>query len=137
VANNKLIKETYDSLTESLEYEKEVVSRKKNTLDNSKTILAEAKLENSEIGIRLNKEQAKYMETAKRRLKLQKGLATILSLVQNNVQDRNIVEEAVVTALQAEAKGKSIMTALDVASGPDLTCSDVSETGSSDLSDYF
>jgi len=136
VANNKKIKESNEALIESLKYETELVDRLKNCRGVAKGGIAQSKVENSEFGTLVSKEQATYMETAQQRLKLQKNLAKILTLVQNKVKDRNIVEEAVVAALRAESNYKSIMTALDVATGPDLTCSDVSECGS-DFSDYF
>ena len=75
----------------------------------------------------VSKMQAKYLKEAKARLQLQKSLASILTSIQDHCKDRNIIEESVIIALQAEARGKSIMTALDVVSlQPDVTNSDVS-----------
>jgi len=135
-AKHKRVKGINDSLTESIAYEKEVSSRRTGGRGSAKDCLIEAKAENALFAGEVCKAQARYMEEAQKRLKVQKALARALSLIQSNVQDRSTVEEAIVTALRAESVGKCVMTALDVASGPDLTCSDVSESGSG-FSDYF
>lgn len=88
---------------------------------------------------RVAAQQTVYMGQAKARLKLQKTMNRILSMVQGRIRDRSIVEESVVVALQAEASSKSMMAALDVMSlQPDLTGSDVSLSSSfaSMMSDF-
>ena len=135
---HKRVTDVHDSLMESIEYERDVTGRKQCNRENVKDRLFEAKAENALSMGKVRKAQEQYMEVAHQRLKLQKALAQVLTRVQTNVSDKSVVEDAVVTALRAESVGKSIMTALDVASGPDLTWSDVSDSESgSDFSDYF
>jgi myosin-5 len=57
--------------------------------------------------------QDTYMSEAENRLKLQKGMAKILNLVQADCKDAQIVEDAVVIALECETEAKSEMAALD------------------------
>lgn len=135
---NKIIEDTNASIAESLGYEQELAERGAKALAAAKDGIAEAKLENKTLNGLVSKQQNMYMTQAKARLQLQKSLATILTVVQENIRDRTLVEDSVVTALKAEAFSKSVMAALDVASlEPDLTGSDISESGGSDSSDWY
>jgi hypothetical protein len=73
--------------------------------------------------------QDKYMGEAESRLKMQQGLAKILNLVQGDCKDADIVEDAVVIALECETEAKSEMDALD-AMDEDLIETDVSDSES-------
>jgi chromosome segregation ATPase len=73
--------------------------------------------------------QDKYMGEAEGRLKMQQGLAKILNLVQGDCKDPDIVEDAVVIALECETEAKSEMDALD-AMDEDLIETDVSDSES-------
>jgi DNA repair exonuclease SbcCD ATPase subunit len=97
----------------------------------------EAKMESKKLSLEVAKMQSKYMEEAKKRLQLQKSLATIITAVQSRVTNRNIVEESVITALQAESYSKCVMAGLDMATlEADLTGSELSESSGSDYLEY-
>ena len=89
------------------------------------------------ISLEVAKMQSKYMEEAKKRLQLQKSVARIITAVQSRVTNRNIVEESVITALQAESFNKCVMAGLDMATlEADLTGSDYSDSSGSDYFDF-
>ena len=68
------------------------------------------------------------MGVAEDRLELQKTLAIILTAVQEKCKNADLVEEAVVIALEAETEAKCIMMELDTATTePALLMSDVSD----------
>jgi myosin V len=136
---NKKLSGAFDSVSETLEYEKELAARVATARSTMKVSIEEAKVENKYFNGLVSKQQEMYMTQAKARLQLQKSLAKILTLVQEKIRDRSLVEETVVTALKAEALSKSVMAALDVESlEPDLTSSDISESGSgSDFLDWY
>jgi chromosome segregation ATPase len=73
--------------------------------------------------------QDQYMSEAENRLKMQQGLAKILNIVQGDCKDPDIVEDAVVIALECETEAKSEMDALD-AMDEDLIETDVSDSES-------
>jgi chromosome segregation ATPase len=56
--------------------------------------------------------QDKYMTKAENRLTLQKGMAKILDMIQSECKDSQIVEDAVVVALECDTEAKSEMAAL-------------------------
>ena len=101
-------------------------------------LVKEAKSDSKKLSSEVAKMQAKYMEEAKKRLQLQKAVARIITGVQSRVTNRNIVEEAVITALQAESYSKCVMAGLDMATlEADLTGSDLSDSTGSDYLDYL
>jgi hypothetical protein len=110
---------------------KSSVQRKRDCLDEE---LDRAKAFHCTTKDEVAKRQQMYMDQARARLQLQKALATVMSAVQENCLNRNLVEETCVTALLAESYSKSVMQGLDVATlmmdEPDLTGSDVSDSGS-------
>lgn len=119
------MQEGHASLQKAIEKTKEELAAWAKLEADVKAIKLECKNQSKEV----NKMQAKYMKEAKARLKLQKALAKIVTSVQDRVQNRTIVEESVVMALQVEAVNKSVMAALDVYTfEPDLTYSEVSES---------
>jgi chromosome segregation ATPase len=73
--------------------------------------------------------QDQYMTEAENRLKIQQGLAKILNIVQGDCKDPDIVEDAIVIALECETGAKSEMDGLD-AMEEDLTETDVSDSES-------
>jgi myosin-5 len=77
--------------------------------------------------------QDQYMMEAEQRLNLQQGVAKILNIIQGECKDKQIVEDAIVIALNCETEAKSEMAALD-AMDEDLIETDVSESESH--SDY-
>ena len=84
---------------------------------------------NKEMKEKVMKAQDKYMGVAEGRLELQKTLARILTLIQENCNDADLVEETVVIALEAETEAKCIMMEVDtVTTEPSLLASDVSDT---------
>jgi myosin V len=128
------IREAHAALDTAMEITNEALARDAIIQDGVKA----AKLENKNLNTKVSKMQAKYMKEAKARLQLQKTLATIVIHIQDRAGNRTIVEESVIMALQAEAKSKCVMAALDVASlEPDLTSSDVSESDGSDFLDWY
>jgi myosin V len=130
------IQEAQKSLTQALEKTKEDLAAGVKLQEDVRAEKNECKALSKEV----KKMQAIYMKEAKARLKLQKALAQIVTSVQERVQNRTIVEESVVMALQVEAVGKSVMAALDVYSlEPDLTYSEVSysEVSESECSDFL
>ena len=104
---------------------------KEDTLENEELIekMDQAKKDNVELRDGVTKAQEKYMEVANGRLRAQKGLAHILTLIQENCKKADLVEECVVLALNCESNAKAIMASLDTeVSEPDLMLSDVSES---------
>ena len=93
---------------------------------------------NQDLRGKVTKMQDKYMEQAQARLELQRNMARILNRIQEDCKDPNIVEEAVILALQCETEAKSEMVALEVATGePGLADSDVSDDGSGTFGDSW
>jgi myosin-5 len=77
--------------------------------------------------------QDQYMTEAEQRLNLQQGMSKILLMVQRECTDKQIVEDAIVIALNCESEAKSEMASLD-AMDEELTETDVSDSESH--SDY-
>jgi myosin heavy subunit len=74
------------------------------------------------------KVQDLYMDQATIRLDLQKNLARILNMIQDQSKDRSLIESCVVIALQTEGDCKAQMAALEAQTGePGMVGSDVSE----------
>jgi myosin V len=116
-----------DSTRAQKEMENAEIARAKARKRLTRNAIEAAKTENVHIGDHLNKEQQRYLMQAQARLKLQKALGKIVAAVQSGVPNRSLVEDVIVTALKAEALGKSVMAGLDIASlEPDLTSSDMS-----------
>lgn len=77
---------------------------------------------------KVNKTQDMYMGQAQARLELQRSMARILTMIQDQCHDGNIVEEAVVLALNCETEAKAEMAGLELLTGePGLAGSDVSD----------
>jgi len=84
---------------------------------------------NEDLRNKVTKVQDMYMDQANARLELQRSMARILNLIQENCRNGNVVEEAVVLALQCESEAKAEMAAVEIATGePGLAGSDVSDT---------
>jgi hypothetical protein len=91
--------------------------------------------ENKRLCNSVRKMQDQYMAKAQTRLKLQKGMAKILNIIQGECRDPQIVEDIVVIALGCEAEAKSEMAALDAMDeDPGYVSTDVSDSESH--SDY-
>ena len=100
-------------------------------------LVRDAKCESKKLSAEVAKMQCKYLEEAKKRLQLQKSTARIITAVQSCVTNRNIVEESVITALQAESYSKCVMAGLDIATlEADLTGSEISDSSGSDYLDF-
>ena len=100
-------------------------------------LVKEAKSESKKMSSEVAKMQRKYLDEAKKRLQLQKSVARIITAVQSRVTNRNIVEESVITALQAESYSKCVMAGLDMATlEADLTGSELSDSSGSEYLDY-
>lgn len=100
-------------------------------------LVREAKTESKKLSAEVAKMQRKYMEEAKKRLQLQKSVARIITTVQSRVTNRNLIEESVITALQAESYSKCVMAGLDMATlEADLTGSELSDSSGSDYLDF-
>lgn len=100
--------------------------------DLASTRLSEQEL-NKQLRDKVLKTQGRYMEQASARLEFQRTMARILSLIQDDCKDANIVEDVVVLALQCETEAKSEMAALEIATGePGLAGSDVSDSSLGD-----
>lgn len=125
------------SLAEAYANERLAAERRASSRSAAIDDIEASKQESKHLKALVAKQQAMYLAQAKARLQLQKSMVKILTLVQEKIANRTIVEESIVTALQAEAFSKSVMAALDVAAlEPDLLGSDVSDSGS-DSSDWF
>jgi myosin-5 len=75
--------------------------------------------------------QDQYMAKAQNRLKLQKGMAKILNIIQGECKEPQIVEDIVVIALECESEAKSEMAALDAMDeDPGYVSTDVSDSES-------
>lgn len=79
-----------------------------------KDVLEEEKTKNKELKSRVDEMQEKYMEIAQGRLEMQRTMAKILNLIQDNGKDADVVEEVVVIALSCESDCKAEMAALEV-----------------------
>jgi myosin heavy subunit len=116
-----------EDMHETLAYRLEMAQRAHKAGELVKSALEETKAKCKKLDVKVTHMQSVYIGEAKARLQLQKSVASILTMVQERVRDRNLVEETIITALRAEACSKSQMAALDVAAlEPDLTGSDVS-----------
>lgn len=83
---------------------------------------------NKELRLDVDKSQDKYMEEARARLQLQKGINQIVSTVQKKCRNKGLVEDVIVTALSVENETKAIMAGLDVeTTDPNLVFGDDSE----------
>jgi len=98
-----------------------------------KDILAREKAENKELKTKVRAMQEKYMDVAQARLELQRTLARILTMIQDNSKDPNVVEDTVVIALGCEADCKAEMAALEVEPTPGLVDSDISNSSFSSV----
>jgi myosin V len=93
-----------------------------NTLDDHKS-------RNKGLKVKVMEAQDRYMGMAEGRLELQKAMARILTSIQERCTDADLVEEAVVVALEAETEAKCIMMELDTnTTEPSLLMSDVSDS---------
>lgn len=109
--------------------------RVNNKYEDLKDVLEEEKAKNKELKAKVNEVQEKYMDTAQSRLDMQRTMAKILNLIQDNVKDSDIIEESVVIALSCESDCKAEMAALEVETAPDLDYSDVSDSSGLNLAD--
>lgn len=94
---------------------------------------------NQDLRGKVSKVQDQYMAQATTRLEYQRTLARVLNLIQDRCRNGNVVEDAVVLALQCETEAKAEMAALEIATGdePNLAGSDVSDTDGSDLGESW
>eukprot|EP00977_Amphora_coffeiformis_P004681 scaffold1001_cov169-Amphora_coffeaeformis.AAC.28 len=119
---NSLLGGSFDDLNE------EATKVHSKNSDLSSIRMSEKEL-NEDLRSKVTKVQDMYMDQANARLELQRSMARILNLIQENCRDGSIVEEAIVLALQCESEAKSEMAALEISTGePGLAGSDVSDT---------
>jgi hypothetical protein len=91
--------------------------------------------ENKRLCNSVKKMQDQYMTKAESRLEVQKAMAKILNMIQDECKDPQIVEDTIVIALECEAEAKSEMAALDAMDeDPGYASTDVSDSESH--SDY-
>jgi myosin-5 len=95
---------------EGLDAETTIVSDKNDDLMDK---LGFERKENKRLVKLVRNMQDQYMAEAENRLKLQKGMAKILNIIQGECKDAQIVEDSVVIALECETEAKSEMAALD------------------------
>ena len=130
--NNDLLGDSFDNLN----YHAHKVHSKNDDLTSTRS--SEVKL-NQDLRDRVGKVQDKYLQQAEARLELQRTMARILNLIQDSCKNGNVVEEAIVLALQCETEAKSEMVALEIATGeePGLAGSDVSDNDSGTFGDSW
>jgi myosin heavy subunit len=75
--------------------------------------LEKAKNDNLQLKEDCMKRQEDYMTQAETRLEYQKTMARILNMIQETSKEPQIVEDAVVIALECESESKSVMAALE------------------------
>jgi myosin heavy subunit len=96
--------------------------------DSISDVLNKEKSFNKTMRDKVLKVQDLYMDQATIRLDLQKNLARILNMIQDQSKDRELIEACVVIALQTEGDCKAQMAALEAQTGePGMVGSDVSE----------
>ena len=90
-----------------------------------RSTLAKEKALHEDLRTKVQKAQDDYMTQAEARLELQKTLAHILEKVQDGkIRDRQVIEQAVIIALECEADAKAEMAGLKFDSQPSLVLSD-------------
>lgn len=127
-------KEIADEIDHLREQEAKCIAKR----DVLKKTLQTAKADHDKGHEDVSNQQDMYLDMGHGRLRLQKAMAKILTIIQEKSRDRSVIEETIVMALKAESMSKSVMAALDVSSlQPDLTYSDVSESTSDDYNNSF
>ena len=102
------------SFGEAFDLEAIKANRVFSKFDDLKDVLEDEKAKNKELKDHVNEIQEKYMDTAQCRLEMQRTMAKILNLIQDNGKDPDIIEEVVVIALTCESDCKAEMAALEV-----------------------
>jgi chromosome segregation ATPase len=107
--------------------------------DTNNTLLQDdyerARALNKDLVMQVDAQQEKYMTEAEARLVLQKTMSRILNKIQADCRSGQVVEDAIMMALECEAEAKAIMAGIMVEVGdedlepePDMTQSEVSDS---------
>ena len=130
--NNRKLKSGCDSLLAGCDSEGAGGRRFKKSQRTLMEELAVHKKMNVDLIAGLQNQQTMYMDQAQTRLELQKTMGTVLSLVQDQSLDRQLIMKTTDMGMAAQESSKTIMQQLDFETlMPDLTESDSSESSSS------
>ena len=134
--NQEKLSESCSNMGEQFDAQEHETIRVSDKNENLHDRLANEKAFNKDMKMKVQAMQDQYMEQAQARLNLQKTMARVLRLIQDDAKNPDIVEDTVVIALECESDCKAEMASLEAQTSFSygLCHTDVSDESCSDNS---